>query len=283
MGITISTHDCPDEFKRNIKQKEKYLNSKGINYFIDENINNKYTFFNINFDNQKYYGSKFNEIIAGLIAEFIIEKIEVKLIKGIVNSKYSEFSETEKTDIKNKAIEYLEFGNNNISKYVRKKDIIKEVLSYFKENKSLNLEGFIRFRLKKYVKKLNIAVEKSVDDIIIDKEYNEFIELLKYFVELQEPRINLVNVIKTESDSYDLLDEKENKIDNEYLETCIRELMDEEVEFEDLLISALINISPREIILHFKDPEIEKTLKSIFSDRIKICKGCSLCFCKIKT
>lgn len=60
----------------------------------------------------------------------------------------------------------------------------------------MNLEGFVRFRLKDIIDEIEMAIEMSVDDFIIQKEYNEFIDLLRYFVELQEPRIDLVNVIK---------------------------------------------------------------------------------------
>ena len=51
---------------------------------------------------------------------------------------------------------------------------------------------------KDIIDEIEMAIEMSVDDFIIQKEYNEFIDLLRYFVELQEPRIDLVNVIKKE-------------------------------------------------------------------------------------
>ncbi|MFP4016376.1 MAG: sporulation protein YtxC, partial [Halanaerobiales bacterium] len=55
------------------------------------------------------------------------------------------------------------------------------------------------------------------------------------------------------------------------------ELMEDDVEYEDLLISALINISPAQIILHFEQQKVINTLKRIFDERIIICKGCQLC------
>ena len=75
-------------------------------------------------------------------------------------------------------------------------------------------------------------------------------------------------------------DEQEWK---ENLPKKLKEFIDERVDSEDLLISALINISPKIIILHFRDKEIENLLNRIFPGRIKICKGCDLCWCKIKT
>lgn len=120
-------------------------------------------------------------------------------------------------------------------------------------------------------------MERAVDEFVIEKEYNEFIELLRYFVEIQEPRIGLVNVLQETDGSFQIMDSNENIIKNEYLEGYLVDMFDGEVEYEDLLVSALINIAPEKILLHFDDAEVEKTVKSIFGERVSICQGCYLC------
>ena len=57
------------------------------------------------------------------------------------------------------------------------------------------MEGFIRFRLKDYIEELKYIIDGSVDELLIDREYNEFIKLLRYFVEIQEPKVEEVHVL----------------------------------------------------------------------------------------
>lgn len=281
MGITITTLEDAEDFRERILKKVKNIKKDDIDLYINEKKIRNYTLFNINFYNTS---SEIKRIIARIVAEYITEKLEIKLIHKIVENKYKEYDKEEKDEIKYTALKYLNLHNNSISGYINQNIIMDKIMNYLDEFKTLNIEGFVQFRLKKYNNKLKKAVKKAVDEIVIDKEYNEFVDLLKYFVELQDPKMNQVNVIKNDKkNSYQLLDEKKKIISNEYLINNMDEIMDEKVEIEDLLISALINISPRIIILHFEDKEVENTLKDIFCERIKVCDGCELCSCKIKT
>ena len=262
MAFTISTLDCPNKLKQKLKD------SVGISTITDENQINGQTLFYINLEKIDY-NVNLKENLANIIAEIIIDKLENKLIDKIIDRDYSKFNKEEQERIKKFTLEHLEMENQNSSKMVRKKEIVNQIFNYLDQHNNLNIEGFVRFRLKDYINRLKLAVEKSVDDYIIDKEYNEFVKLLQYFVDLQEPRINQVNVIK-EKDCFKLLDAQKRDINSQYLENCIQDYMDEDVESEDLLISALINLSPSTIILHFDDEEVEETLRNIFGDRIII-------------
>ncbi|MFW5787855.1 MAG: sporulation protein YtxC, partial [Halanaerobiales bacterium] len=168
--------------------------------------------------------------------------------------------------------------DNSLARIIRKREIVSQILGYFNKNRELNIEGFVRFRLKSYIQDLRYAVQKAIDDFNVEKEYNEFIDLLRYFVELQEPQRGPVNVLK-KGDSFELLDEKGREIDDPHMEKCLQELTAEQnqVEFEDLLISALVNISPAEVILHFRDSEVIEVLGCIFREKIVLCEGCDLC------
>lgn len=54
-------------------------------------------------------------------------------------------------------------------------------------------------------------IDNAVDDFLIEREYKEFIRLLKYFVEIQDPKFNVVHVVMEYDDNYMLLDEKSMK------------------------------------------------------------------------
>lgn len=267
MGITISTLDYTDEIKTGL-----------VNFNFAEQVSKDYTLFKID-DSDLSKNIKTGDYLAGIIADIVIDKVEKKFINRIIEHKYQHFSIAERNKIQELTIDHL---NNvrldrQLGDFVRKNEIISQIKNYFKQNQDLNIEGFVRFRLKDYLDDLKLAVERSVDDFIIEKEYNEFIELLKYFVDLQEPRISMVHVIQKEDGSFQIMDKLKNRINNEYLEGYFAEMFDEEIEYEDLLVSALINVAPEKILLHFNDDEVEDTVKKIFSTRVEVCTGCQLC------
>lgn len=272
MGITISTLDCTEEIK------DKLSDKLGSMIIYDESESKDYTLFKIDFDKSKQYSTLEN--LAGVIADIVVEHLEKKFINSIIKHKYGYFSSDERNKIQEMTLDHLNksvITDSKLGKILRREEIIKQILNYLNNSQDLNIEGFVRFRLKDYINQLKLAVEKSVDDFIIEKEYNEFIDLLKYFVELQEPRIPLVNVVQREDSSFQILDEQGNIIDSEYLEGYLAEMFGEEIDYEDLLVSALINVAPLKIILHFREEEAVETVKKIFGDRVEVCSGCRLC------
>lgn len=245
---------------------------------FDEMESRDYILFKIELDQQQNFRTI--EYLANVIADIVIENLEKRFIDSIIKHKHQEFSTDERNIIQKMTIDHLdEFltPDKKLGKILRKEEIVRKIIQYFKQNRDLNIEGFVRFRLKEYIEELKLAVEMAVDDFVVEKEYNEFIELLKYFVELQEPRIDLVNVLGKENGSFQILDKKGKLINNEYLDGYFAELFEEEVEYEDLLVSALINIAPLKIVLHFQDDDAEKTVRKIFTQKVEVCKGCELC------
>ena len=166
-------------------------------------------------------------------------------------------------------------------KISRKAIILQKVIDFLQENQIINLEGFVRFRLKNYMQELEDHIDKAVEDFIMEKEYNEFIKLLRYFVDIQEAKIDIVNVIMSDGGKYHIYDKMNSMINNDYLEDIATEMADKDISYDDLLISSLITLAPKQIIIHYegklKSREILQTIKSIFSERMFFCNGCKLC------
>jgi putative sporulation protein YtxC len=109
------------------------------------------------------------------------------------------------------------------------------------------------------------------------------VTLLRYFVELQEPKTDMVNVIVDQPESFRILDVNGNAIQTDYLQGILSEINHNEFDFEDYLISALITIAPARIVLHLcQGSRVEQTIISIFGTRVYICDSCAICnaFCK---
>lgn len=229
--------------------------------------------------------TEISEILAQALADFIISYKERGLLHSLI---YHEFSYQNEPEI-NKIIRYCNqtLNNEDDSLYVadhgrnrRALTISKEIKQFFKKNNEVNLEGFIEFRLKEYKEELREVVEYAVDEFIMDKQYQEFISLLKYFVFIQEAKIPVVHLMHKGGHEFVLFNEQMTPMDVKATEDSFKiEILDQEFNFEDLVVSTLISIAPQEIYIHTRDPEIQviQTIKQIFENRVQICEFCRQC------
>ena len=103
---------------------------------------------------------------------------------------------------------------------------------------------------------------------LIEDEYQEFIRLLKYFVDIQEPKFDVVNIYLHKDEIFVCKNKNNKDITNEYIKDFdIEELTN----IDDLLVSSLITSAPTKINIYNKEninQETVETLTSIFNDRI---------------
>ena len=73
------------------------------------------------------------------------------------------------------------------------------------------LDGFVTFRIKEYIEKIDELVDEGVNKYIVEKEYAEFISLLKMYVNSKEPETEEIHLIYTNGESI-LLDKNKDII-----------------------------------------------------------------------
>ncbi len=144
------------------------------------------------------------------------------------------------------------------------------------------MEGLITFYLPEYLNEVRFAVEMAYEEMRNEKEYNEFVRLLRYFVDTQPPRTYEVNLMFDEKNGFTLWDGNGTRIEDNYINGFFDEdILLEEVNLDDVLISILITIAPRWIIMHntadMVDTESVLMIKEVFKDRFKVCRGCERC------
>jgi putative sporulation protein YtxC len=156
--------------------------------------------------------------------------------------------------------------------------VILDLLNYLTMYRTINLEGFIRFRLKDYQEQIAAVVSEAIAEYQARLEHQELVELLQYFMDAQEPKIDQVEVVLDLGGYFRLLDENQNVIDNHYLAGFVDDLLPGTVDTDDLLISALVTLAPVHVRCHCKEtaPVLE-TLQAVFTDRFSLCQGCSIC------
>lgn len=228
----------------------------------------------------------FKHYIANVVSDLILNNWERVLLLDIIRQNYYYFTADEQQMIFQTALKNLNHGvetnDDTFVEYLSRKSLVlQKLLEYLQSNDRLIIEGFIKFRLKDYLQELYTIADKAVDEYMMEKEYREFIKLLKYFVEIQEPRLETVHVLLQPNGSFKLLDINHKNISSEYLDGFIIESADSEINYEDLLVSALITIAPTSIVLHFQTNRqtirATDTIKSVFGDRVTYCEGCNIC------
>lgn len=281
--ISIGTSTMPNQLLDKLNNDLQELRNVGIPLAIDIDRIGNITFLDCRFQgHQEDAFEIIKHYIANSLAEVIVEEWEQRIIKKIVRHNYFYYTQEDKKIIMQKAKEILNpVTQNRYHLQARKDKVLLKVLDYLDLHKELVLEGFINFRLKDYQQDLEDIVNYAVDEFLLEREYQEFIRLLKYFVEIQDPRIDKVKIYFSRNGKFKLLDEEEKPVQHEALEGIMLDLEDTDLNYDDLLISALITLSPREIELHQEKGSVKgdtvKTIEQVFGTRIQSCTGCVFC------
>ncbi len=267
----------------------KTNNNRIVNYLLEEfedvELENiyisklKFKFYN-NFI-VHYKGEDLNSfytIFSNILSSAIIEFYEKDIIKHIINSNYFYFTDIEQRKIFDIVNNYI-YNEELTESYIRKDSIIISCIEYFSNNKSAILDGFVNFRLNDYIKIVDYIVDLAVNKFVIDREYTEFIDLLKCYINSKDYGINIVHLIYQNQESI-LLDEFKKMIDLDDSILNSKYLSDITFSSNDYTLNTLLTLLPEKIYIHLIDgtqDEFINTLKLIFDDRIYICNDCNIC------
>ncbi|HHV61103.1 MAG TPA: putative sporulation protein YtxC [Firmicutes bacterium] len=283
--VSIATQNHIDKLRQCFAQELPLLAGDGINIALTEKTKGKLKFLAFDLPETVVPGDRDLKLvirrwIAQVLARAIVHDMQKALTLTILRERYKTFDDTELAQIADDTVRMLQEQEDTPAEE-QVNEIAGKLLDYLNANNELVLEGFIRFRLKDYYAGLRSAVDRAVDNFMVEREYKEFIRLLKYFVDIQEPKFDEVHVIMRPNGVFRLLDSKYRVIENDYLEGFIADLGSDDVDYEDLLISALITVAPARVVLHFdRNRAVVETIVGVFEDKVTMCPGCPLCSSK---
>lgn len=222
----------------------------------------------------------FFEEASKILAKFIIDLFEEKIIQNLIKSEYFYFDTNEQKQIANITFEDLYNNEESVYSFDKRYNLIyNSCLEYLLSNNSLVLKGFITFRLKNYLETILEQVDKSVNKFIVQKEYTEFISLLRMYVNSEESNCSLIHLIYRNYKPI-LLDENKNLIKIDDNISNLKYLSDISFSTNDFALNTLLNIIPKKIYIHLIDSnkdEFINTIKLIFENRAIFCTDCSIC------
>ncbi len=222
------------------------------------------------------------DLLAQGTSEFIIQELENSEIYHIIKNGYHFFDTFEKVELMQDVKKALD--RNDVSGELflirRKKLIANAIMRYLQGKQILNVDGFVRFRAKEYLMELEDFIDQTADEFITMQEYESFLDLLRYFVSIQDQAVAHIHVVTRPSGEYLLLDGDGYEIISREVDEFIEDMDIGEREYDDILLSSLIVLAPGAITLHnpsFAPPQLRTTLEQIFTGRVKLCQECALC------
>lgn len=221
---------------------------------------------------------KFIHEVSCILSCLVIDELEEKFLKNIIQKNYFYFNSNEKKQILDICFDTF---SNDFNTYFDKKYncLINDFENYLSDNKSIVLSGFINFRIKDYMSIIEGVVDEAVNTFVIEKEYFEFVSLLKMYINSQSSNCKVVHLIYKNEDSI-LLDENKNVINISDDIFKAKYLSDITFSSNDYALNSLLTLLPKKIYIHLIDNIIDEfihTLGLIFEDRVEICTDCDIC------
>ncbi|MBS5926836.1 MAG: putative sporulation protein YtxC [Clostridium sp.] len=277
------------DFVEELQELKELLKKKHIIIGVVESLEGKTHIIKIMCDDLNYsdrIGNIINLYISNILYKIVITKYKEKELFEYLTDTYFFLKQDEILEVEEDIMNvlYCEEGvhDSNFIFYCNKTNaIIDKIKECIEENNEININGFITFRMRELRKDIEDVIDKVVEKYMVEKEYREFIRLLKYFVEIQECRVEEINLTVLPSGGYIVTDGYGEDIFPAFLNELSDCKIGIDANVEDIVISGLITNAPQKIVIHkreeCKNKEFIETIINVFGERVVFCDGCKLC------
>ncbi len=218
------------------------------------------------------------DILSGILVQYIFKIYQPEIIGSIIGNLSGYYDYADRYDILDKTKLKLIDYEEKIPNY--QKVAFVHIVELLQTQNQFNIEGFIVFRLKEYIFFLRKLVEEAMDDFLSEKEHAEFMRMLAYFVDMQEPKVEIVHIVLDDDLSFCLYDQSGNRYHFHDHESVIENITLRD-EAEDVLIGMLISLLPEKVVIHDdrkgKMAQLTDVLTELFGNRVEVCKKCPEC------
>ena len=272
------------DFIEELQGLRELLKKKSINIGLVESLEKNTHIIKIICDDNNYNEKIRKKIImyvSNIMYKIIIEKYRKKELFEFLTDNYFFLRQSELLEAEEIIMKVLRLENSNKDNdFLYYSNIINEIIDKIKvcieENNEFNINGFLLFRMKDLRLNIEVLIDRVIENYIIDKEYEEFIRLLKYFVNIQDSKLSEVNLTIQSLGEYSLTDGEGKDILNEFIKELTGCKIGVDANMEDIIISGLITNSPEHIIIHSKEKCLNKefidTIVKVFGNKVTFCK-----------
>lgn len=286
--LTVVYEQERDDIINEINNIKEQFKKKDVNIAASESIELGKHFIKLYSDKEidLKLKNKFYLYISVSIYNIVVEEFCKEFIHNFLTDtyfflKHDEIKEVKELSLTSLRHEQVIVDEDSIYCINKKNQIIDKIMKVVLENQDINIDGFITFRMKELKPELESIVDKIVEKYMVEKEYNEFIKLLKYFVEMQDSKLEEVHIVIQSGGNYLIQDREGMDIKTELFTDLLNIKQGPNANMEDMLISGLITNSPQKIKIHCAEncnnKEILETIEKVFTSRVQFCQGCERC------
>lgn len=223
------------------------------------------------------------DYVAGKIATYILNSVEPKIIRDEVELECLDLLDDE---IENAICEKVEWELLHKNEQIRQEyfeNVKKEIFNGLYNYGNFNLFGFLNFRYKMRRLEIRDYINIALEDYFGDESEEQFISLVRRVVSIQQPQVELINLILFSPNDYEIITDKGQRINIEDVEKILDDYLYDDESLEQqlhLILSVLMTLVPSKIIVHVsekQDPYISQMLKKIYVDKVTICNSCNFC------
>lgn len=275
-------YDTDINFISEIYELRIILKKKDINIGIVESVEQDNHIVKLLCDDD-CYNEKIKDIIdlymSNVLYKIVIKEYKNREMFDYITENYFFLKQDEIIEVEEKIMKILLLESftetENYVYYMNKiNDIIEKIKEFLEENSEININGFIRFRMKELKSNIERVIDKVIENYMVEKEYKEFVKLLKYFVDIQESKIEEIDIFINEGGKYIIKNKAGKDIFNEFMKEIADTEIDTEAKMEDIIISGLITNAPRKVKIYGKDncmnKEFLETIINVFEDRVEL-------------
>ncbi len=267
-------------FSHELQELRELLKKKDILIGFVESIERKTHIIKIICE-ENCYNEKIKDIInlyvSNILYRIVIDNYRKKEMLEFLTDNYFFLKQREIIEVEDeivKVLKYEETTKNEDSIYClnRINSMVEKIRDCISEKQEINIDGFITFRMKKLRGDIESIIDKVIERYMVEKEYKEFVKLLKYFVDIQECKIEEINIIIEENNNYIIKNGEGKDLYYDFLKEITAEQGRLELNMEDVLISGLITSAPKNIIIYGKEnctnKEFLDTIENVFGDKV---------------
>ncbi|WP_326514432.1 putative sporulation protein YtxC [Clostridium intestinale] len=288
MLVLSLAYDGEMNFIQDIQEVRALFKEKNIKIGVSESLEGNTHFIKVFCDEEN--NDKIKSIVhlymSNILYKLVVDTYKSKALFEYLTDtffflKHDEILEVEDRIMKTLKGEEMIRDENSIYCCNRINNVVEKIRACMEENNNININGFITFRMKEIAQDIESVIDKIVEKYLVEKEYKEFIKLLKYFVDIQESKIEEINLVIEGEGSYKIRDAYGNDIYYDFLKEIGDLKVGSKVNMEDVIISGLITNSPKRIIIHKQEncsnKEFIDTIVNVFGERVSYCDKCSVC------
>lgn len=204
-------------------------------------------------------------LLAQALADIMIETVQIRFLLGEIQARCA-VDDAERCAILLETVRqiWLAEGREGME---RQKEIIARQIArcLLEEGPLLSLDGLLQFRMQPYLARWRAAMDEVIESRRLRREQQEFICLLRYFVE-QKPPAEPVVFVTREAGEYLLQNAMGDRL-------AIMEdpfFWEEDSTPEERLLSWLVELAPGEIrLLGVEDAMLVQLIEHIFVGRVR--------------